>query len=93
MDRNRSIGLVLAGGGGKGAYEVGVWRALDEYGITPNIGGVAGTSVGSLNAAMFAQGSCEDAARIWSTISPGAVLTFDYLGAFKKLALFVVMKL
>ena len=24
------IGLVLAGGGGKGAYELGVWKALDE---------------------------------------------------------------
>jgi NTE family protein len=93
MDKKRSIGLVLSGGGGKGAYEVGVWRALDEYGITPNIGGVAGTSVGSLNAAMFAQGSCEDAARIWSTISPSAVLTFDYLGVFKKLAMYVVLKL
>ena len=31
------IGLVLAGGGGKGAYELGVWKALDELKLTKYI--------------------------------------------------------
>ena len=26
------IGLVFSGGGGKGAYEIGVWRALRPWG-------------------------------------------------------------
>ena len=33
------IGLVLAGGGGKGAYELGVWKALDELKLTKYITG------------------------------------------------------
>ena len=28
------IGLVLAGGGGKGAYELGVWKALKQLKLT-----------------------------------------------------------
>ena len=44
-------GLVLAGGGTKGAYEVGVWKAIQELGIP--LQGIAGTSIGALNAAMF----------------------------------------
>ena len=44
--------LVLAGGGARGSYQVGVWRALTELGWNPQI--ITGTSVGSLNGAMFA---------------------------------------
>ena len=38
----KKIGLVFAGGGGKGAYHIGVWKALREYGIDKNITAVAG---------------------------------------------------
>lgn len=69
------FGLVFSGGGGKGAYEAGVWRALDEMGITGEIRGVSGTSVGALNAAMFAAGGLERAERVWKNISPDKVLT------------------
>ena len=44
-------GLVLSGGGTKGAYEVGVWKAIRELGVP--IQGIAGTSIGAINAAMF----------------------------------------
>ena len=47
--------LVLAGGGARGSYQVGVWRALTELGWRPQI--ITGTSVGSLNGAMFASTS------------------------------------
>ena len=43
-------GLVFSGGGGKGAYQIGVWKALREYGIEADC--VAGTSVGALNGAL-----------------------------------------
>jgi NTE family protein len=47
--RKARIGLVLGGGGGKGAYEIGVWNTLrNVYGI--KIAAVSGTSVGALNA-------------------------------------------
>ena len=43
--------LVLAGGGAKGSYQVGVFRGLREVGWRPGI--VARTSVGSLNGALL----------------------------------------
>ena len=52
-----NFGLVLSGGGAKGAYEVGVWKALDDYGITDEIKVISGSSVGALNAALF---TCTD---------------------------------
>ena len=58
------IGLVLSGGGSKGAYEVGVWQELQAAGVASNVTAISGTSVGALNAALFA--TCPDAAeRLW----------------------------
>ena len=59
-------GLVLAGGGARGSYQVGVWRALDELGWTA--GAVTGTSVGCLNGAMYVLGQYETARDMWLTI-------------------------
>ncbi|MBO4877173.1 MAG: patatin-like phospholipase family protein [Ruminococcus sp.] len=47
------IGLVLGGGGAKGAYQAGVYKALSELGIAPQIAAFSGTSVGALNAVLF----------------------------------------
>ena len=44
--------LVLQGGGALGAYQVGVYQALDEAGIAPQW--VIGTSIGAINAALIA---------------------------------------
>ena len=46
------IGLVLSGGGAKGAYEVGVVRSLADLGIT--IDAISAASIGSLNGAIIA---------------------------------------
>lgn len=46
------VGLVLSGGGAKGAYQVGVIRALAESGIKVDM--VAGASIGALNGAIVA---------------------------------------
>ena len=48
------IGLVLSGGGGKGAYELGVWKALKELNLNKYISVFSGTSIGAFNAALFA---------------------------------------
>ena len=45
--------VVLSGGGSKGAYEIGVWKALRKLQISYDI--VTGTSVGALNAAFMVQ--------------------------------------
>jgi len=52
--RGERIGVVLSGGGAKGLYHIGVLRALEEQGIP--IDYVAGTSMGSIIAAMYAAG-------------------------------------
>ena len=48
------VGLVLAGGGGKGAFQIGVWKALRASGLDKFITDVSGASVGALNAVLFA---------------------------------------
>ena len=53
MNKRQKIGLVLGGGGGKGAYQIGVWKALREYKIDKYITYLSGTSIGSLNSLCF----------------------------------------
>lgn len=73
-----SNALVFSGGGGKGAYEIGVWKALREIGVEKSFSCVLGTSVGALNAALFAQKALEHAERIWHTISTGKILADNF---------------
>jgi NTE family protein len=68
-------GLVFGGGGGKGAYQAGVWSALDALGLSARIEGVSGASVGALNAAMLAAGNLALARAAWGSVSEDAVLT------------------
>jgi NTE family protein len=67
-------GLVLAGGGGKGAYQIGVFRALMEHRINDYITMVSGSSVGALNAVLFAYGDMKMATDLWEGISPKSFL-------------------
>ncbi len=53
--------LALAGGGTRGAFQAGVWRALTEMGM--EIRAIAGTSIGAVNGAMFAMGA--DPSELW----------------------------
>lgn len=86
----KPIALVLGGGGGKGAYQIGAWKALREYGIDKRIGAVAGTSVGALNTALFIQGDYEGARKVWELVDNDKILCLDksrYLQALKKFQL------
>lgn len=67
--------LVLNGGGSRGAYEIGAWQAIDELGV--RFDGVYGTSIGALNAALFAQGDLDGAVKLWSGITVGQVLAVE----------------
>lgn len=71
----KGIGLVFAGGGGKGSYEIGVWKYLHEIGLDQYVRAVSGTSVGALNAALFAGSSYELAEELWLNISQEKILT------------------
>ncbi|MDO4617913.1 MAG: patatin-like phospholipase family protein [Clostridia bacterium] len=71
-------GVVFAGGGIRGAYEIGVWKALQEMEI--EIGAVAGCSIGSVNGALFAAHEFEKAEKIWKSLTPDKVLDMNFSG-------------
>jgi len=58
------VALVLTGGGGKGSYQAGALQAILES-ETLKITGIAGTSVGALNAALFAAGDADSLKKLW----------------------------
>lgn len=67
--------LVLGGGGARGSYEIGVWKALRDLDMRVDI--VTGTSVGALNGAVIAQGNMDTAYQLWEEIDTTRILEFD----------------
>ena len=63
------IGLVLAGGGGKGAYELGVWKALKELNLAQYISVFSGTSIGAFNSVLFAMDDMKKADELWEEVT------------------------
>lgn len=63
----KEYGLVLAGGGAKGAYQLGAWKAMRELGIRFSV--VAGVSIGSINGAFIASDSYDEAEKFWDCAS------------------------
>ncbi len=63
----KEYGLVLAGGGAKGIYQLGAWKAMKELGIKFNV--VAGVSIGSINGALIASDSYDEAVMLWKSAS------------------------
>jgi NTE family protein len=59
--------LVLSGGGSKGAYQIGVWKALRKLNINVDI--VTGTSIGALNGCLIVQNDFEKALNLWNNLS------------------------
>lgn len=65
-------GVALGGGGTKGAYHIGVWKALLELNI--DVCAITGCSIGSVNGAMFAQGDFDKALEIWQNIGKEKII-------------------
>lgn len=65
-------GLVLEGGGAKGAYHVGAYKAIMEKGL--EIKGITGTSIGSINGAMIVQGDFDRCYEIWNNIDYSMII-------------------
>lgn len=63
--------VVLSGGGAKGGYQIGAWKALRDIGFYPDI--VTGTSVGALNGALMALDKFDDGLKIWQNMSMDSV--------------------
>ena len=78
-------GLVLAGGGGKGIYQVGILRSLAEAGYLDDVVAVSGSSIGGVNACLFADGVAEDSVihsieqmeKAWEEIDYGVFFNID----------------
>jgi hypothetical protein len=69
-------GLVLEGGGAKGAYQFGCLLALAEHGI--HVDAIAGTSVGALNGALVAYDRLAEGQQYWAHLSPRKVVAPRY---------------
>ena len=87
-------GLVLGGGGSRGSYQIGVWKALNELNIKPAV--ITGTSIGALNGALMVQDDYEGALNLWNGMDYDKVLSdispenFDtYKGAGKAFFTFL----
>ena len=80
------LGLVLAGGGGKGSYHIGVWKAFKELGFDKYIYAISGTSVGALNACLIYQNDYEKAEKIWLHEVQDKILSFDAENIVKNIA-------
>lgn len=75
LDLTKEYSLVLDGGGARGAYQIGAWKALVEAGV--KINAVAGTSVGALNGALICMGNVELAEKIWYDITYSDIMDVD----------------
>mgnify|MGYP000115524164 FL=1 len=84
IDLEKEYGIVLEGGGARGAYQIGVWKALREAGM--KIKGVAGTSVGALNGALICMDDLGKAEEIWGNMTYSTVFNVDdsMIGKLKK---------
>lgn len=76
-DNKEMIGLVLSGGGGKGAYQAGVLKALAEAGVLKDVTAISGASIGAVNAVIYAMGHPELLEKIWDDIDMDVVFDFD----------------
>ena len=80
MSQPMKVGLVLSGGGAKGAYQVGMLKALYEQGVT--IDAISGASIGALNGAILASSPslAEGVARLqnlWNTLADTSPLKLN----------------
>lgn len=64
--------IVFAGGGSKGAYQIGAWKALNELG--EDFAVATGTSIGSINAGFYVQHDFDAAYEMWKNLTAGDIM-------------------
>ncbi len=91
--QSKSLGLVLSGGGVRGMAHIGVIKAMEEFGLNTKV--VAGSSVGAIIGALYANGnSVSDMMRFFketplfkynffALAKPGLINTERYIDIFK----------
>lgn len=83
MIDEKEYGLVLAGGGTRGAYQVGVWKALQELNI--KIKGIVGASIGALNGALFLQNDYALVSKMYETIKINNIMKVSGVNGNKNI--------
>lgn len=83
MFEEMKVGLVLSGGGAKGAYQVGVLKALMESGTRVDM--LAGASIGALNGAVLASApslkvGVEHLEKLWTTMAEDSPISMRIPG-------------
>ncbi len=79
MENSEKIGLVLCGGGAKGSFELGVWKELEQLGLTDKITGFSGTSIGAVNTALFlSDNTIEEKEQMWESFKQTDMLDTKY---------------
>ena len=79
----KEYGLVLAGGGTKGAYQVGVWKALQELQI--KIKSIVGASIGALNGALFLQEDFAKTEKMYENIKIDNIMKVEGIDSNKNI--------
>ena len=74
--------IVLSGGGGKGAYQIGVIKGLKRLNIKYDI--ITGTSVGALNGAIIAQKDYRKAVKLWKEMNFNVIFKEEDLDKFNN---------
>lgn len=72
--------VVLSGGGAKGGYEIGVWKALRRLDIDYDI--VTGTSVGALIGELMVQKDYDKALKLWYFMDYSKIMDIEINGRF-----------
>lgn len=88
------VGLVLSGGGAKGAYQVGVLRYMAEIGMA--VDAISGASIGALNGAVISSASnlneaSEHLNQLWQTLANESPLKIDGVAVASYLGYFCIM--
>ncbi len=75
--QGKKIGIALAGGGARGAYQVGALEVLKAHGYLDNIHAISGVSVGSLNACLLAMDRIDLAEKLWLDLEENDLFDTD----------------
>ena len=81
--KNDEYGLVLPGGGTRGAYQVGVLKALKELNI--NITAIAGVSIGALNGALYLQDDFNMMVKLYENIKIDNIMSVSKINQQKNI--------
>ncbi len=88
------LGLVLSGGGAKGAYQVGVLRYMAEIGM--NVDAISGASIGALNGALISNArnlneASQHLTELWTLLAEESPLKINKAAVLPYLGFAMIM--